>query len=284
MSLGDAALRYAQAGVPIFPLAPRGKVPLTANGVYAATTDLHQIRTWWERTPQANIGMPTGESSGWDVLDIDVPAKNVERGRSRRSGWEVVRPALDTGLLAQPVMTIRTPSGGSHLYYLYSPDARNGAMSDYGLDYRGQGGYVVVPPSKTPSGTYVIVHQPDPARRDNQCDFAALRRLIQRAEQPPDPTRLRNFGPTTPETLQRRVEGLIRTVLEAKVGTRNNVLYWAARVAVEEDLGGLNLLYEAAQTAGLGAEESAKTIQSALRGPTHALPSAPTDPVRVPTL
>lgn len=268
MSLGEAALRYAKAGVPIFPLAPGGKVPLTAQGVYAATTDLYEVQAWWARTPNANIGMPTGEYSGWDVLDVDVDGKHPEGGRQRSNGWDVLRPILDSGAIPPPIMTIGTPSGGAHLYYAALPGARNGSMSQHGLDYRSNGGYVVAPPSRTAAGAYEITSQPNPRYQGNQCDFSLLRDLIRRTEAlPMKPAARPRPGVHQTGQAERRLEALERTVAGAAIGSRNNILYWAARVVVEENLEGLDRLFHAAQRAGLSSEESAKTLQSALRGP-----------------
>ena len=67
-----AALAYAERfGWPVLPCKPRDKTPLTPNGLRDATTDPEQIRTWWARFPKANIGIPTGVVTGFDVLDVD---------------------------------------------------------------------------------------------------------------------------------------------------------------------------------------------------------------------
>src|SRR5262245_41859001 len=67
----EAALEYAEAGIPVFPC-KRTKEPLTPNGFKDATTDKKQIREWWSKWPRAMIGVPTGPASGIDVLDLDV--------------------------------------------------------------------------------------------------------------------------------------------------------------------------------------------------------------------
>lgn len=71
-ALLSAALKYAERGIPVFPLRPGGKKPLTPRGFKDATTDHDQIRRWWRRWPDANIGIPTGERSGLLVLDHDA--------------------------------------------------------------------------------------------------------------------------------------------------------------------------------------------------------------------
>src|ERR1700740_1929119 len=68
----EAALGYACEGVPVFPC--REKKPLTPKGFHDATTDETQIRNWWTATPDAQIGMPTGQASHILCLDLDSPS------------------------------------------------------------------------------------------------------------------------------------------------------------------------------------------------------------------
>src|SRR3712207_7566457 len=73
-----AALAYARRGIPVFPCEPGGKAPLTYSGFWDATTDARRIKTWWDRWPHANVGVPTGERSGLLILDIDPRAGGPE--------------------------------------------------------------------------------------------------------------------------------------------------------------------------------------------------------------
>ncbi|MFN2555685.1 MAG: bifunctional DNA primase/polymerase [Nitriliruptorales bacterium] len=139
----DDALYYArELGWPVFPVAPRGKLPLIAKrdggkGLHDATTNEETIRAWWARCPAANIGLRTGVT--FDVVDIDGPkgldALNTVRA-DRPMTWG---PEAVTG------------GGGWHL--LHSPaGAGNRAGIVSHVDYRGDGGYIVAPPSVHPSG------------------------------------------------------------------------------------------------------------------------------------
>ncbi len=134
----DAALDYAAQGTPVFPCRPGGKAPLTQRGHLDASTDPDQIRAWWARWPEANIGVPTGERSGILALDVDDPAglDELEHEHGRL-------PATRTH---------STGSGGMHYLYLYPAGAnvRNSAGKlAPGIDTRGEGGYIIVPPSST---------------------------------------------------------------------------------------------------------------------------------------
>jgi hypothetical protein len=145
------ALIYAGRGIPVFPCEAGGKRPLTADGFLEATTDEARIRGWWGRWPNANVAIPTGERSGLLVLDVDA-----SEGTDSVALLELAR--------GQSPKTARaaTGGGGMHLYFrcpspqelmsagLYAREVRNsqGLLGD-GLDVRGEGGYVVAPPSST---------------------------------------------------------------------------------------------------------------------------------------
>ena len=63
--LGKAALNYASLGWYIFPIVSGQKNPLTKHGVKDATNVVHTIRMWWEKWPNANIGLACGVKSGF---------------------------------------------------------------------------------------------------------------------------------------------------------------------------------------------------------------------------
>jgi hypothetical protein len=158
----DAALAYATRGFRVLPLhhpiqaggrrqpggvgcscgdpgcGPVGKHPRTRNGLHDATADPNQLARWWQRWPQANIGLVTGELA--DVLDVDGWA-----GRAAMRAWATQHQLR----LAGPL--VRTGSGWHH--YLAATGAGNRAGLLEHLDWRGTGGYVVAPPSLHGSGT-----------------------------------------------------------------------------------------------------------------------------------
>ena len=69
--LGEAALALAAQGFPVFPCKPRGKIPLTDNGVKDTTTDHDRIVAWWQKWSQTNVAIALGGPSGIIALDID---------------------------------------------------------------------------------------------------------------------------------------------------------------------------------------------------------------------
>jgi putative DNA primase/helicase len=138
----EAALQYAERGWAVFPLVPRKKIPLTPNGFKDASTDPKQIRRWWKQHSQANVGIATGASK-LTVIDGDV-----------KHGHDPVDSLMKlvNGANRLPeTLRAATPSGGWHLYFK-APEGveiRNSAEKKLGpgLDVRGDGGYVVAPPS-----------------------------------------------------------------------------------------------------------------------------------------
>lgn len=133
-----AALIESRKGWAVFPC--RGKVPLTAHGCKDATRDETTIRLMWGTHPEANIGGATGAVSGRVVLDIDAGGDDTleELGRSN--------------LPETPVCL--TGGGGQHIVFKHPGRlvrSVNGKLGQ-GLDVKGDGGYVILPPSRHKSG------------------------------------------------------------------------------------------------------------------------------------
>jgi hypothetical protein len=136
------AVALAQKGMAVFPCRPQDKRPATANGLKDATTDLDIIRQWWRQEPQFNLAIATGAVSGIFVVDIDGLDAEVELRR--------LEAEYGGFLSTVEVLTAR----GRHVYFR-SPEilVRSSASKIApGIDVRGDGGYVLAPPSIHPSG------------------------------------------------------------------------------------------------------------------------------------
>ena len=246
--LRGAALGYAAAGIPVFPCAPGGKTPLTRTGFHAASTDPDLITAWWRRRPDANIATPTG-APGFDVLDVDV--------RADGTGWPAYTAAERAGLLHGWLRAVRTPSGGLHLHYP-GTEQRNATLPGRHLDFRGVGGYVLLPPSighpDTGSRPYLLhAHQPGAGR---PLPWAAITALLTPSATPPrqPPRRRDGVDPTG---------WLAGHVARQREGNRDNALFWAACRAAEAGITDLQPLIDAAITAGLPQPQAARTVASA---------------------
>lgn len=141
-SLLDAALHYAELGYAVFPCRPGAKQPLTRHGFQDATSDAAQIQAWWARWPDANVAIA---ATGLLVVDIDPQA----------GGWPH-EPEHAAELLAAGAVSL-TPRGGRH-YVFRRPPGKDWKCSTgqlaTGVDIRTDGGYIVVPPSRTTNGAY----------------------------------------------------------------------------------------------------------------------------------
>jgi hypothetical protein len=133
----EAALRYSADGLPVLPLQPRGKAPAVARGFYSATRNPETIKRLW-RIADRNIGVPTGSTSGFWVLDVDPGGEDEIGGLEANYG-----PLPAT-------RTVITPRGGRHMWFQYTEPVPStaGRIAPH-VDTRGDGGYVVVPPSVT---------------------------------------------------------------------------------------------------------------------------------------
>lgn len=151
------ALHYAGLGLAVFPIKPRSKQPLTAHGFKDASKDQQQIDQWWSRWPDANIGIATGSASGGlVVIDLDIDDSKGLDGRVTLREWEAQH-----GNLPDETWTAITGRGGCHYFYHDTSTVRNRTGIYKGIDVRGEGGYIVAPPSIHPNGnTYTWEHDP----------------------------------------------------------------------------------------------------------------------------
>jgi hypothetical protein len=137
--LHHAARIYADKfGLAVFPVVPRGKKPLTQNGVKNATTVPEHIDRMWAEWPNANIGI---DCTGLVVVDFDEP------------GAEEALRAFETEFRSPITPMARTGKGGFHLYFRSSEPIKNSVRQfRNNVDIRSAGGYVVAPPSVHENG------------------------------------------------------------------------------------------------------------------------------------
>jgi len=165
-NLLTTALDYAQRGWQVIPLhnpvegrcSCRNGVTCSSPGKHpripwkeGGSTEPAVIREWWRHWPDANVGIVTGPVSGLLILDIDG-----EQGRKSLRALEQQHGQLpDT-------WSVTTGSGGVHLYFRWPRGLkiRNSAKKIApGIDIRGDGGYVVAPPSLHQSGRHYVLNE-----------------------------------------------------------------------------------------------------------------------------
>jgi len=257
------ALDYASRGWPVFPCHPGKKTPATPHGYRDATTDPDQIAWWFRRHPDQNLAVATGYP-GPDILDID------QHGQAG-DGFAALARLHAAGLLGTSIGTVRTPSGGLHLYF-NGTDQRTGHLPAHHLDFLSQGGSALAPPSQVNGTPYQ--HASGFALRHGELDWQAASGIL---DPPPEPA---PYPPRRqlPEPDGTRVARLARWVAAQSEGNRNNGLFWAANRALENDRAGdLSPLAAAARQAGLTEPEITVTLQSAQRT-TQPRPQAHPEP------
>ncbi len=141
---GDAAIEYVEKWrFSVFPVGPDKRPLMKWEQFQRETPTPDMVRLLWSRWPDANIGIVTGEVSGLVVIDVDVPEGLVSLKQLH--------------LQEQPTRVVKTPRGGFHLYYFYTPLLHTGAGFLPGIDVRAEGGYVVAPPSEVNGKAYAVV-------------------------------------------------------------------------------------------------------------------------------
>ncbi|MEE8214758.1 MAG: bifunctional DNA primase/polymerase [Alphaproteobacteria bacterium] len=260
-----AALKYAEAGFPVFPCRVRDKRPLTRHGLKDASRDPATIKSWWGRTREGNIGVPMGPPSNLFALDVDGP-----KGETALTALEGEHGHLPS--------TLEQRTGrGRHLLFRYPPNGTTipSSVSKLGaeLDVRGAGGYVIFPPSVHPGGhryKWRDGHSPTDMEPADAPPW-----LLDLVVQKPPPTTTKRpewkgnggGGPYAEAALEREAEA----VANATEGTRNHTLTKAAH-ALGQFVGSGALsaerveseLTRAALHAGLDPGETRNSIASGL--------------------
>lgn len=239
---GARALSLAGRGLPCFPCGVIKK-PTTPGGFKDATCDPEALSELWAKYPGPLIGVPTGEISGLDVLDVDP--------RHGGDSW-----LAEHNHRLPSTRVHRTRSGGLHLLFQHQQGMRCSAgRIAPGVDVRATGGYIIWWPA---AGLPVHSNKPVaawPAWLSTQ--------LVRR----PRPQNRRVIVPD-----QYILKRLVRLIVGAREGERNGLTYWAACRAGEMVASGLlaediaaAVIAEAATRAGLPRAEAERTARNGIR-------------------
>ena len=140
------ALAYIARGWPVLPLVPGEKRPAIAGGFRSASTEAEFVEREFAH-PGRGVGIRTGIAAGLFVFDVDP----------RNGGAGSFAALIDRHGPLPETLTVRTGGGGFH-YYFRMPEHRAAIRcrakvgGHPGLDIKGEGGYVVAPPSGHPDG------------------------------------------------------------------------------------------------------------------------------------
>jgi hypothetical protein len=233
-----------------------------AGGLNAATTERAQIDSWWSRWADANVGIRTGVESRLVVIDVDPD----HGGNASLERLTAEHGALPLG------RAVRTGSDGRHLYFRHPGGlVRNdaGRRLGPGLDIRGDGGYVIAPPSRHRTGAFYVV-----AARGGE--IPELPEWIEGLMRPGEPTRAPSVRPGRPTEdttawAKAAVEGELNRLRGAQPGMRNHTLNKVAFRLGQIIAGGQldereieGLLVKTALGTGLGEREAVATVHSGL--------------------
>lgn len=248
-----SAWRLAGWGLEVGPLLPptwtkykdAGKRPMFGMSFKNFTTDHQQIKRWWARWPDANIG---GRPPAYAVvLDVDV-----------RSGGLDTWAELNTGHVLPHTLVTETGTGGLHLWFRLPHSGDLSKFAGQGIDIKHHGGLLVMPGSIHPESgeMYRCISWCDPAQLPELPPH--LRRHVYKPAKPP--------RPVIPPALLGKGDGghLVTTLLEAKSGRRNDtlnsVLFQAYAFGYEHRV---PELLDAASSIGLDDTEISATHRSA---------------------
>jgi Bifunctional DNA primase/polymerase, N-terminal/Primase C terminal 2 (PriCT-2) len=156
-----AALEYATQGWPVFPCKPDpiNKKPLTKKGFKDATIDPQIIEQWWRRWPDAMIGVPMGSASG--IFCVDLDRKKPKPGQTFKDGVATWAEYVTREGAVTETRQSETPSTGQHLLFRHQDGIRNVGLDQLGpgLEIKGEGGYIIVPPSRHAEGVYRWINE-----------------------------------------------------------------------------------------------------------------------------
>lgn len=260
---------------------PRYHHALLAHGLKDATTDPEIIKKWWALWPDANVAAVTGAESNLTVVDIDIDKETGEFvGLATLEKIEAIHGVTPATL------EVETGSGGRQRYYLHpGVEVRNSQSEDAidHVDFRGDGGYVVAPPSIHASGRpYAFV---DESKRMVDLPTWALNWRIAKIKpfaevsvegeekpqviEPPAPA-LASMNGKKAKYVEAVYRAELARVTGAASGGRNNALNDAAfrlftlvgAGELDDETVSINLA-DAAKSIGLEDDEIEKTLKSA---------------------
>jgi hypothetical protein len=193
MGLLDRARGYVAKGFSVIPIKSHDKKPaINSWEKYQKQHATDEELVSWFTNDDLNIALITGEISGVDVVDVDS-----YKGK-------------EAGIVISSPLRVNTPRGGKHYYFKHVEGVKPGVNSEMGVDLRGDGSYVLLPPSKGPNNVEYAWE------KDGEINLATL---------PPIPADIVNKIKKTEEVSQ----GFnLADAIDVSQGSRNDTLHKAA--------------------------------------------------------
>lgn len=150
MTFKEAALQYADLGLPVFPLKPKSKAPRIDKWPQKATTNKDIISKWWTDSPDSNIAIVTGKLPDVNHSPRYLFVVDSDEHDPEHSGSESLIEWEDAHGLLPDTCEVLTGGGGVHKYYYSNHPIRSRTGILPGVDIKGEGGYILAPPSVHP--------------------------------------------------------------------------------------------------------------------------------------
>jgi hypothetical protein len=254
-------LGYAGKGWQVFPLKPCQKLPATRRGLHDATGNAATLRRYFTGAHPYNIGIRTGVPSGVFVLDVDG-----DRGLDSLAGL------VERHGLLPPTLTSATSKGRHYWFRALDAIPCSASRIAPGIDIRGDGGYVVAPPSVHPDGAIYrwVNDQPAVDAPEWLIKLASHRPAIDLPPAPP-------VASSGDKYCRAALELELRSVAEAVPGTRNHALNRASYslhqfvAAGKLDAGEVvDRLLHAAHACGLLQDDGERQVMATIRSGARA--------------
>ena len=275
-----AALDYADHGLRVIPIAPRGKRPQFAAWPEAATTDPVSVREWWNTWPAANVAIVTGRRSSVVALDVDHhgggPDGVLALAELERTHGEL--PATWSG---------STPGGGRRYFFRRPASERVRKWSPRdGIELLADGQCVIVPPSVHPNGR---AYTWDPGRAPGEGVLAELPAWLLPPERPAPPPPELPAGLVSAGEASAWAEAALKAECARVAGTSKggrNVALNAAAFNLGQIVGAGHLdrerveaeLFQAAHVCELVADDGEPAVRTTIRSGTTAGARSPRGP------
>lgn len=138
-ALLQSALKLVDKKISVIPVG-KNKIPLIPWKEFQSRYATHEeIKSWFEKYPDAQLGIVTGKISNLSVVDVEFGG--------------------DSSFLPQDTTVVSTGGCGYHFYYKYCPGLQNKARVRELIDVRSEGGYVVAPGSESDKGKYELIKE-----------------------------------------------------------------------------------------------------------------------------
>lgn len=227
MTFGDKALPYINLGIYVAPAHFGLSRSFLKDWPNKASIDPIQIDYWDKNFPNGNVIVVCGPKSGLSVLDVDR-----DHGKDGADGFEGLADLAMNGKKLPDRPTVRTPSGGAHLYFKYVHGitnaqgvSRSGRGIAPGVDFKTTGGSVAGAGSVKNGISYEWAGGKVPQSRDEipkLPDWAIEMLQVKALPKRLNPDKQGDFS------------GIFKAIKSCNEGRRNGMIYWAANRMKEE--------------------------------------------------